>query len=216
MHQLFSVNSAGLPAYLGRSIQYVEEEFSKAADGGRTETGLMHFGNGLHTVEDYFAHSNWVEIAVGSLIKNGKLKLDFSKATEVDSALQKDQEERTAKGLDAVGTLAGQTEGGRPILTTGTYVLSDTFASIAEFISSGLRDFEPFEAKNKKRGRATTERLLAYYEARSGSGAGPTRRRASAGSARIAASRPCAPSPRSSRSTVRSASVPPAADSATS
>lgn len=171
VHQLFTVNSAGLPAYLGRSIQYVEEEFSKAADGGRTETGLMHFGNGLHTVEDYFAHSNWVEIAVGSLIKNGKLKLDFSKGTEVDSALQKDQEERTAKGLDAVGTLAGQTEGGRPILTTGTYVLSDTFASIAEFISSGLRDFEPFEAKNKKRGRATTERLLAYYEARSGSGA---------------------------------------------
>src|SRR5438445_12307518 len=104
----------------------------------------MHFGNGLHTVEDYFAHSNWVEIAVGSLIKNGKLKLDFSTGTDVDTALQKDQEERSAKGLDPVATLAGKTEGRRPILTTGTYVLSDAFASIAECISSGLRDFDPF------------------------------------------------------------------------
>lgn len=170
LHRLFTVNEAGLPAYLGRSIQYVEEQFSQAAAAGRTEPGLMHFGNGLHTVEDYFAHSNWVEIAVGSLIKSGKLKLDLSKGTDVDQALQKDQEERSAKGLDPVATLAGKTEGGRPILTTGTYVLSDTFASIAEFISSGLRDFDPFEAKNKKRGRAVTERLLTYYEKISGSG----------------------------------------------
>src|SRR6186997_1338 len=81
--ELFTVNEAGLPAYLGRSIQYVEEEMSSACDLGRTTDGLMHMGNGLHTVEDLFAHSNFVEIAVGKLITAGRISVSPELQTEL-------------------------------------------------------------------------------------------------------------------------------------
>src|SRR5262249_19072361 len=121
--RLFTVNEAGLPAYLGRSIQYVEEEFTHAADLGRTADGLMHFGNGLHTVEDLFAHSNFIEIGIGRLIRDGALHLE--------PALDQDVHQRMQQGLDPLETLSGKTEHGRPILITGSFVTADTMISIS-------------------------------------------------------------------------------------
>jgi hypothetical protein len=152
--ELFTVNEAGLPAYLGRSIQYVEEEFSSAADLGRTTDGLMHMGNGLHTVEDLFAHSNFVEIAVGKLITSGRLSVSAELQTEL-----------AGRGENGpVETLAGRTEAGRPILTTGSYVASDTLVSISEALTAFLEEFDPFSPSNKERSQALMERILARYE----------------------------------------------------
>ncbi len=160
---LFQVNEAGLPAYLARSIQYVEEEFSTAADLGRTPDGLMHFGNGLHSVEDLFAHSNWAEIAVGRLISDGALTFSPELTDELH--------QREQGGLDPIETLAGQTEGGIPILTTGSFVTDDTFESIKEEISNFLRGFDPFTAGNEERSRQFMTMALERYERMSESGA---------------------------------------------
>lgn len=154
--KLFTVNDAGLPAYLGRSIQYVEEELSIAADRGRTSEGLMHMGNGLHTVEDLFAHSNFIEMAVGKLLREGQIT--------VSGELQEDLDQRAAQGLDPVETLSGRTEGGRPILTTGSYVASDTLVSLGEAMATFFEEFDPFGAANKERSQALVERLLTRYE----------------------------------------------------
>ncbi|MBI2910611.1 MAG: DUF4157 domain-containing protein [Chloroflexi bacterium] len=160
---LFQVNAAGLPAYLGRSIQYVEEEFSTAADLGRTPDGLMHFGNGLHTVEDLFAHSNWGEIAVSKLITDGALTFSPELMEELDA--------RQQGSPDFIETLAGQTEGGIPILTTGSFVTDDTFESIKEEISNFLREFDPFSPANPERSRQFMTMALERYERLSESGA---------------------------------------------
>ncbi|HEU4324980.1 MAG TPA: DUF4157 domain-containing protein [Roseiflexaceae bacterium] len=162
VRQLFVVNDAGLPAYIGRSIQYVEEQFSTAADSGRTADGLMHFGNGLHTVEDLFAHSNYIEIAIGKLITDGALTLDPDLSEEMD--------QRREQGLDPIETLAGETTDGRPILTTGSFVTDDTLISVSEAITAFLNDFSPFSPSNSERSQEVMTMILGRYEELADSG----------------------------------------------
>ncbi|GAB4108973.1 MAG: hypothetical protein OHK0022_61310 [Roseiflexaceae bacterium] len=156
VRQMFVVNDAGLPAYIGRSIQYVEEQFTSAADAGRTADGLMHFGNGLHTVEDLFAHSNFIEIALGQLITDGSLSLDTDLSEEMD--------ERRQQGLDPIETLAGKTTDGRPILMTGSFVTDDTLISVSEAITAFLNDFAPFTPSNSERNQEVMTMILGRYE----------------------------------------------------
>lgn len=69
------INDAASPRYLLRryveqSITYMLEEYELAARTGLTASfgvteqrlRYMHLGNGLHTLEDYFAHSNFCEL----------------------------------------------------------------------------------------------------------------------------------------------------------
>ena len=162
VRQMFAVSDAGLPAYIGRSVQYVEEQFSSAADAGRTADGLMHFGNGLHTVEDLFAHSNFIEIAINKLITDGDLTFDLDLTQELD--------QRRGQGLDPLETLAGKTSGGRPILMTGSFVTDDTMISISEAITAMLNDFAPFTPSNAQRNQEVMTMILGRYEELAGSG----------------------------------------------
>ncbi|MBL1129609.1 MAG: hypothetical protein HND44_14110 [Chloroflexi bacterium] len=161
---LFTVNEAGLPAYLGRSIQYVEEELTQAANLGRTADGLMHFGNGLHTAEDLAAHSNFIEIAIGKLFQEGAL-------TNISAELAEELNNRTrpegegGEGLqDPVETFAARTVGGRPILMTGTFVTADTLISLSEAITAFLQEFDPFTVGNDTRSQQTMTMILSRYE----------------------------------------------------
>lgn len=43
-------------------IDYIAEQLEELANRGNTEAGLEHLGNAFHTVEDFFAHSNFVEL----------------------------------------------------------------------------------------------------------------------------------------------------------
>ncbi|MES3021095.1 MAG: type VI secretion system tip protein TssI/VgrG [Pseudomonadota bacterium] len=58
--------------YIANSKQYMMSEIRKAAELGPTTDGFRHFGAGLHVLEDYFAHSNFIEV---SLIKLGYAKV---------------------------------------------------------------------------------------------------------------------------------------------
>ncbi|MDR0234397.1 MAG: hypothetical protein LBI31_06325 [Zoogloeaceae bacterium] len=54
----------GMKAYIQMSVKYMEGEFDKAIKAGRTPEGMIHFGAGLHVLEDLFAHSNFVELCL--------------------------------------------------------------------------------------------------------------------------------------------------------
>jgi hypothetical protein len=128
---LFSVDQAGVMAFIRRSNFHVERRLDLAATSGRNPTGLMHFGAALHAIEDLFAHSNWVEIAVNKLLAEnpallpdlqGEARRAFTFSNEVD-----------------VG------EGGRrPVLTTGSFTGTDTQISagseVVKFMSEPLPD----------------------------------------------------------------------------
>lgn len=48
---------------IGRTpIEYVGAQLDEVANRGLTDAGLRHLGNAFHTVEDFFAHSNFVEL----------------------------------------------------------------------------------------------------------------------------------------------------------
>lgn len=55
-----------------RAVPYVQGQLQKAMEAGRTAKGFRHFGAALHVLEDYFAHSNFVEL---SLRKAGYTKV---------------------------------------------------------------------------------------------------------------------------------------------
>jgi len=54
--------------YLARSERFMASELHTAMKAGPTPEGMRAFGSALHVLEDFFAHSNFVEL---SLIKNG-------------------------------------------------------------------------------------------------------------------------------------------------
>ncbi|HEY0290540.1 MAG TPA: HET-C-related protein [Pseudomonas sp.] len=54
--------------YIARSVAFMKAELEIAMREKRTAEGLRAFGSALHVLEDFFAHSNFVELA---LIKNG-------------------------------------------------------------------------------------------------------------------------------------------------
>ncbi|WP_277958161.1 HET-C-related protein [Anaeromyxobacter oryzisoli] len=46
------------------ALSYVERQLRKAIAEGRTPDGYRHLGQALHTLEDFFGHSNFVEVAL--------------------------------------------------------------------------------------------------------------------------------------------------------
>jgi hypothetical protein len=54
--------------YIERSVAFMQAELTIAMKEKRTFAGMRAFGSALHVLEDFFAHSNFVEL---SLIKNG-------------------------------------------------------------------------------------------------------------------------------------------------
>jgi len=51
-----------LNAFDPTPVDYIESELMTLADAGMSEKSLVHLGNAFHTVEDFFAHSNFVEL----------------------------------------------------------------------------------------------------------------------------------------------------------
>ena len=68
-----SVNpNTGMRYHIESSVEYLEERFKMAMDAGPTKEGLRYFGEGLHLLEDYYAHSNFIEVG---LIQMGHKKV---------------------------------------------------------------------------------------------------------------------------------------------
>ncbi len=58
--------------YIYRSVETMRHGLATALEQGRTPDGLKTFGSALHILEDFFAHSNFVEL---SLIKAGHTRV---------------------------------------------------------------------------------------------------------------------------------------------
>ena len=64
--------ASGLPLYIERAKEHAKRQIAEAARLGRHEGGEHALGNGLHAVEDYFAHSNFVEVALAHSSPDGR------------------------------------------------------------------------------------------------------------------------------------------------
>jgi hypothetical protein len=65
-------SATGMKRYIaspgsGSSYDFIGRYFSKAIEHGRTADGLRYFGMGLHVMEDFFCHTNMVEVCLYKL-----------------------------------------------------------------------------------------------------------------------------------------------------
>lgn len=118
---LFSVDQNGVMAHIRRTNLHVEDRLQYAAQKGRTPEGMMHLGAALHSVEDLFAHSNYVEIAIDQLLKEDKTLLPTL-----------EPENRSVRKLTSSvdNTLTPEAGDKMPVLTTGTFLGADTLQSV--------------------------------------------------------------------------------------
>jgi type VI secretion system secreted protein VgrG len=56
--------ATSMKRYVGYSRDYMTKELNAAVAAGATPAGYRHFGAALHVLEDYFAHSNFVELSL--------------------------------------------------------------------------------------------------------------------------------------------------------
>jgi len=54
-------------------IDFISSQLEEVANRGATDAGLEHLGNAFHTVEDFFAHSNFVELMQGDIRRGATL-----------------------------------------------------------------------------------------------------------------------------------------------
>ncbi|MCO8170221.1 Het-C domain-containing protein [Pseudomonas sp. 21LCFQ02] len=59
--------ATSMKGYIQRSIDYMQDELRAAMQHGRTPEGLRRFGAALHVLEDFFAHSNFIELGLTKL-----------------------------------------------------------------------------------------------------------------------------------------------------
>lgn len=126
------------------SFTYFSEQLKLAKINGRNRDGFRHFGAALHVLEDYFAHSNFVEI---SLIKKG--------FTKVYPWVQMDSEYNKIK--DA------KSKAKKIPIVTGLFSTDDTISSIAPKIGNILFPKNIEKYKTRQKGDRTFFDTLIIY-----------------------------------------------------
>ncbi|MCU0430829.1 MAG: DUF4157 domain-containing protein [Cytophagaceae bacterium] len=129
---IFSVDQTGMLAYIRRTNLHVEDRLTLAAERGRNADGMMHFGAALHAIEDLFAHSNFVEIAL-----NKVLEFDPNVLSEQPLLPELKGADRKVQTLSSSVNVNGKS---RPVLTTGTFTSMDTMESVGSEAVKMLRE----------------------------------------------------------------------------
>lgn len=145
--KLYEVSGAGLSNHIYNSVEWTKNEWMQAAKQGSTPEGRMHLGAGLHVIEDYFSHSNFIEVGLNSHVDWALAQSKRGKQTGLsDGFLDKMSTikgQNQAAGKDfAVDTMfdkkAPQKPGSkgkaRQAITTGSFGGNDTKVSLAHLV----------------------------------------------------------------------------------
>ncbi len=148
--ELFKVSDAGLQNHIYNNAEWVKKHWLKAARTGATDEGRFHVGAGLHAIEDYFSHSNFVEVALNGYIdwatarskKKGQTPagvgvfLDKVAANEQDKKGVHSQQKLGGKAthVDTLYDKTGGPKGKRQAITTGSVGSNDMKVSIGHIL----------------------------------------------------------------------------------
>ena len=126
----YKTSSMKMNYFIYNTSEWVKNQFKKSKNSKDIHHARISFGSGLHGVEDFFAHSNFIENAINLLlddaIKN-KLPSEYKKIKKYDKTRW-------------VDTLYDKDD--KTIITTGTFASGlDTGVSIAYIILSKMPIF---------------------------------------------------------------------------
>ena len=92
--ELLKISDTGLQKHIYNSTEWAKNHLVKASLNGANDEGRFHVGAALHAIQDYFAHSNFIEVGLNSYI-------DWAQAAQ--------QKDRTRKAkLGGVGKFLKQ------------------------------------------------------------------------------------------------------------
>lgn len=178
----FQVDQSAIPRYLNTSKLWLTAKLHQSANLGRKMKdglGPREFSSGIHTMQDYYAHTNFCEIGINILIREGGLEIvvaDDGHGGKKTQVLGKDKVLNTqvhANGADGNPLLKNLVNAGavsksgkketREVLTTGSFNLTDTGASVLEEVADKIKKLNPFD-KNKKGPNTLIMACLDYLE----------------------------------------------------
>ncbi len=163
----FQVGSGGIPVYMNTSKEWCKATLHDSAMIGRDDPkGPRQFGSAIHVMQDYYAHSNFCEIAINSLIKSGKLVIPDDESGKTSSAIDKSarldskvhkNDPKTGEPIKSVnlkvkdlpGFKGKPSEGDREVMATGSFNLTDTAVSLLHVVKEKLNALNPFKEKGK-------------------------------------------------------------------
>lgn len=152
--ELYKVGEGGLATHLSNSTEHAKNCLLESATLGASPSGRMKLGMGQHIVEDYFSHSNFIEVGLNTYI-NDALKARREKpgqARKTDAFIDEFGDKQgkakagaavggggTERGVHAefmfVDTLYDQkTPDGKQAITTGTFGGDDSQVSIGHVL----------------------------------------------------------------------------------
>lgn len=122
--------------YLDRpsSVTYMKEQFVLACSKGQTKEGFRHLGAGLHVLEDYFSHTNFIEITLRKF---------------------------NADVYPWIQNYQGKTYNQLPIVS-GTFLTEDTIASVGPKLGDLLFSPELKDYKRRVPKQRTMAEMLIY------------------------------------------------------
>ena len=164
----FKVDESGIPVYMQASrtqlIKHLEAGLLQAGSRKPEDynRALRYAGESLHIMQDYYAHSNFTEIAINILIdskftgqavtKEGKSFVETLELSQLEPALA--DPNKTPHHLNSFVHKKGKggvdgnnmtTKGGKEVMATGTFTLEDTIHSLKEKLGIALTSLNPFE-----------------------------------------------------------------------
>lgn len=165
----FQVSNLGMPVYINTSKEWAKATLEKSARLGKKDPlGPREFGSGIHAVQDYYAHSNFCEIAINVMIKEGKLQVTGSdgKKKAVDNSMRLDthvhaNDKNGEKGVSSVNLrvkdmpgydpakMGKGGKGDREVMATGSFNLTDTAVSLLHVLKEKILGVNPFKEKGK-------------------------------------------------------------------
>ncbi len=133
---LFEVSDAGLTKHIYNAIEWVKDQLGAAVQAGQSPKGRMYLGSALHAVEDYFAHSNFIEVALNSEIDRvASSQFVMAEPDFSHDFLRQAEENRDPETGLFVDTLYDETGAdGRQAVTTGTAGSEDLKVSMGQII----------------------------------------------------------------------------------
>jgi hypothetical protein len=152
--ELYKVGDGGLSNHLANSTEHSKDCFLQSVQLGATPQGRMKAGMGQHIVEDYFSHSNFIEVGLNTYINDalrsrqaGKTKKHAGTNSFIDEfgdAQGKVKDGAAMGGPEKRGVHAEftfvdslydeKTKSGKQAVTTGTFGGTDSQVSIGHVL----------------------------------------------------------------------------------
>lgn len=156
--EAYQVDESGIPVYMTASALAMHDALDSAARMGgdvAEDDGLQLAGAALHVMQDFYAHSNFCEIAInilldGSFNEAGELDPDGALSFEEAFGIQVGEYhlDTGVHAIDEDGNVSEEnlSHGGREVMATGTFTDQDTWYSIGEKCKAAIEAVNPFEA----------------------------------------------------------------------